>query len=45
MPERMHRLSFAVLTCAFGFLGCAMIMVRGPSVALLSVAMKCADRA
>jgi hypothetical protein len=45
MLERVLRLSFALLTCAFGFLGCTMIMVRGPSAALLSVAMKCADRA
>ena len=45
MPGRMLRLSFAVLPCGFGFLGCVMILVRGPSAALLSVAMKCADYA
>ena len=43
MPGRMLRLLFAVLTCGFGFLACVMILVRGPSDALLSVAMWCAD--
>ena len=44
MPGRMLRLPFAVLTCGFGLLGCAMILMRGPSAAVLWVAMKCADR-
>jgi hypothetical protein len=40
----MLRLFFAALSCAFGFLGCAMILMGGPSAALLSVGEKCAER-
>jgi hypothetical protein len=43
MPGQVLRLPFAVLACAFGFLGCVMILARGPSAAILWVALKCAD--
>jgi hypothetical protein len=44
MTGGMLRVSFAAFTCAFGFLGCVMVLLRGPSTALLTIALKCADR-
>jgi hypothetical protein len=44
MLGSMLRLFCAALACAFGFVGCAMILIGGPSAALLSVGEKCAER-